>query len=255
LGGTLQAEFGAATGFALLSLDVVRTSMSTIAILPVKSFGAAKQRLAPSLGAGSRQALAQAMFSDVLTSLRRVPGLDAVAVVTSDRAAEAAARGERVRVLADTEQAGQSPAALIGIRHAQAGGFDRVLLVPGDTPLLDPAEVAALLRRGHDEELAVIVVPDRHREGTNALLLDPPHAIEPSFGPGSLERHLDAARAAGLAHATDEVSTLMLDVDTSDDLLELATTLERRRGQAPSTRGALRQLDRSRSRRTPPVPA
>ena len=81
--------------------------MSTIAILPVKRFGAAKQRLAAALGAGSRQALAQAMFSDVLASLRRVPGVDSVVVVTADRVAESAALGERVQVLRDTEQAGQ----------------------------------------------------------------------------------------------------------------------------------------------------
>jgi 2-phospho-L-lactate guanylyltransferase len=229
--------------------------MSTIAILPVKSFGAAKQRLAPALGSGSRQALAQAMFSDVLTSLRRVPGLDAVAVVTADRVAEAAALGERVQVLRDTARAGQSPAALIGIRHAQACGFERVLLVPGDTPLLHPAEVAALLRRGSDDGLGLVVVPDRHGEGTNALLLSPPDAIEPSFGPGSLARHLAAARAAGVAHALEHLPTLMLDVDTGDDLAELTAALEGRRGQAPSTRGTLRQLDRARARRTPPVPA
>ena len=59
----------------------------TIAILPVKSFGAAKQRLADVLGGGARNALAQAMFSDVLTSLRRVPELDEIAVVTADRTA------------------------------------------------------------------------------------------------------------------------------------------------------------------------
>ena len=119
--------------------------MRTIAILPVKSFNAAKQRLAGLLGAGSRQALAQAMFSDVLTSLRHVPGLDAVAVVTSDRVAESAALGERVQVLRDTEQAGQSEASLIGIRYAQAAGYERVLLVPGDTPLVEPDDVVALL--------------------------------------------------------------------------------------------------------------
>src|SRR5688572_29252071 len=106
--------------------------MRTLAILPVKSFGAAKQRLAESLGAGSRQALAQAMFTDVLGSLRRLPELDEIAVVTSDRAAESAARGKRVRVLPDMSQSGQSEAALIGIRHALAEGYDRVLLVPGD---------------------------------------------------------------------------------------------------------------------------
>jgi 2-phospho-L-lactate/phosphoenolpyruvate guanylyltransferase len=218
--------------------------MSTIAILTVKSFGAAKQRLAGTLGAGSRQALAQAMFSDVLTSLRRVQGLDAVAVVTADPAAESTALDERVRVLEDAEQAGQSRAALIGVRYAQDEGFGRVLLVPGDTPMLDPVEVAGLLERAP----AVAIVPDRHLTGTNALLLSPPDAIEPSFGPGSLARHTSAAKAARVEFSVERVPTLELDVDTPEDLVELSAALEGRTGHAPSTRGALRQLDRSRAR-------
>jgi 2-phospho-L-lactate guanylyltransferase len=221
--------------------------MRTLAILPVKSFGGAKQRLAPALGSGSRQALAQAMFLDVLASLRRVPGLDSVAVVTADPVAEAAARGERVRVLADTEQAGQSAAAMIGIRDAIARDFERALLVPGDTPLIDPGEVAGLLAHRRP----VSIVPDRHGTGTNALVLTPPDAIEPSFGPGSCERHVAAAQAAGLPHAVEEVPTLMLDVDTGEDLDALAAELAGRRGQAPSTRGALSQLSRSRRPVTP----
>lgn len=222
--------------------------MRTIAILPVKTFGAAKQRLGGLLGSGSRQALAQAMFSDVLGSLRHVQGLDAVAVVTADKIAEAAALGERVQVLHDTEQAGQSPAAAIGIRYALAADYDRVLLVPGDTPLIDPAEVTALLRDAAERSLAVVVVPDRHGTGTNALVLSPPDAIEPSFGPGSLERHVGLAEAAGVDYAVEEVPTLMHDVDTPDDLTSLAIVLESRRGHAASTRGALRQLDRSQAR-------
>jgi 2-phospho-L-lactate guanylyltransferase len=223
--------------------------MRTLAILPVKSFGAAKQRLAPALGSGSRQALAQAMFTDVLTSLRRVPGLDSVAVVTADPVADAAARGERVMVLRDTARAGQSAAASIGISFARAEGFERALLVPGDTPLLDPGEVAELLASGRP----VSIVPDRHGTGTNALLLAPPDAIWPSFGPGSRERHVAAAEAAGLAYAVEAVPTLMLDVDTASDLTALRAALASRRGQAPSTRGALSQLARSRS--GSPVPA
>jgi 2-phospho-L-lactate/phosphoenolpyruvate guanylyltransferase len=215
--------------------------MRTIAILPVKSFGAAKQRLAGRLGAGPRQALAQAMFSDVLASLRRVPGLDAVTVVTAEQIAKSAALRVGVRVLRDTEQAGQSQAASIGIRYALAAGFGRVLLVPGDTPLLDPAEVAALLERSPP----VAIVPDRHLTGTNALLLSPPDAIEPSFGPASLARHTSAAEAAGVEYAVERVHTLELDVDTPEDLAELAAALEGRRGQASSTRAALSRLERS----------
>jgi 2-phospho-L-lactate guanylyltransferase len=215
--------------------------MRTLAILPVKSFGAAKQRLAESLGVGSRQALAQAMFTDVLGAVRRVPGLDEIAVVTSDRAAESAAAGSRVRVLREEGESGHSQAALVGIRHALAERYERVLLIPGDTPLVQAAELAGLLAA----RVGVTVVPDRHGTGTNALLLAPPDAIEPSFGPGSCERHVAAAEEAGVFHRVEEIPGLALDVDTPADLAALVAELELRRGQAPSTRGALRQLDRA----------
>jgi 2-phospho-L-lactate/phosphoenolpyruvate guanylyltransferase len=214
----------------------------TLAILPVKSFCSAKQRLAESLGAGSRQALAQAMFSDVLGTLRRTEGLDEVAVVTADRAAESAARSHGVVVLADPVQQGQSKAAAIGIRHALANGFDRVALLPGDTPLVRPTDITGLLNRSGT---GVTIVPDRHGTGTNALVLTPPDAIDPSFGPDSRARHVALAEAAGVEHRVDGVEALALDVDTPDDLAALAAELELRHGQAPSTLGALSQLDRA----------
>ena len=213
--------------------------MRTLAILPVKSFGAAKQRMAPALGPRSRHALAQAMFSDVLASLRREDGLDGVAEDTADPAAEAVAGGEGVLVLRDTAQAGQSAAASIGIAYALAEGFERALLVPGDTPLLDPGEVASLLAI----DRPVSIVPDRHATGTNALVLSPPDAIAPSFGPGSLRRHVAAAAATGVSSAVAEVPTLMLDVDTGADLSALTAALSERRGLAPATRAALDALE------------
>lgn len=222
--------------------------MRTIAILPVKTFGAAKQRLGDVLASGSRQALAQAMFTDVLTSLRRVRGLDSIVVVTSDRIAESTALGHRVRTLRDDAQEGQSQAAAIGVRFALSEGFERALLVAGDTPLLDPGELDALLADAHERSLATVVVPDRHATGTNALLLAPPGVIGPSFGPGSLERHLAAARTAGVPHDVAEPASLALDVDTADDLAELSSVLETRHGRAQMTRGALVQLGRSRVR-------
>jgi 2-phospho-L-lactate/phosphoenolpyruvate guanylyltransferase len=222
--------------------------MRTLAILPVKSFGAAKQRLAGLLGSGSRQALAQAMFSDALAALRHVSEVDSIAVVTGDRVAESAALGHGLFVLRDSAEEGQSAAASIGVRHALGEGYDRVLLVPGDTPLLDAGELEALLRHCEERGTAVAVVPDRHGAGTNALVLAPPDAIEPSFGPGSRERHVEAARSAGLSCEVEELPSLLLDIDTPEDLTELASVLEGCRGRAHMTRGALRQLDRSRVR-------
>ncbi|MEA2348637.1 MAG: 2-phospho-L-lactate/phosphoenolpyruvate guanylyltransferase [Thermoleophilaceae bacterium] len=218
--------------------------MRTIAILPMKRFTEAKSRLSTGIGGGARQALAQAMFADVLASLRRVQGLDAVAVVTSDHEVEAALIGEPVTLLPDEERAGQSAATLVGVRHALVAGFERVLLVPGDAPLMDAAVIDDLLLRSQADSLDLVIVPDRHRTGTNALLISPPGAFEPSFGPGSLERHTSAARSGGLTFRVDEIESLMLDVDTPEDLDALIGVLESERRVAPRTRGSILQLGR-----------
>ena len=223
--------------------------MRTAAILPIKSFGAAKQRLSPALGGGARQALAQAMFSDVLSALRKVERLESITVVSADPAVDAAARGTGVTVVMDSSESGQSDATLAGIRHAIASGYDRVLLVPGDTPLLCPGELDSLLARGEADGMEVVIVPDRHGSGTNALMISPPDAFPPSFGPDSLSRHVTLAQEAGLTHSVEEVASLSHDVDTPDDLESLADVLESRRAVAPMTRGALRQLDRARASR------
>jgi 2-phospho-L-lactate/phosphoenolpyruvate guanylyltransferase len=222
--------------------------MRTIAILPVKTFDAAKQRLSARLAGGARRALAQAMFADVLTSLSHVDGVDAIAVVTADRIAESAALATGALVLHDPEESGQSAAAAIGVEHALSVGFDRALMVPGDTPLLDPAELSQMLGRAEREELGLVVVPDRHGSGTNALLLAPPDAIAPSFGPGSRERHEQAAAAAGVSSSIEPLPSLVLDVDTPEDLTALGGRLDDVHGQASRTRGALVQLDRVRTR-------
>ena len=229
--------------------------MRTIAILPIKSLGAAKQRLGSTLAGGARQALAQAMFSDVLASLRHVEGVDDVLVVTADPVAETVAAGAGARLLVDAEEAGQSAAASIGIAIALAEGFDRALLVPGDTPLLDPADLDGILERAEGAASQVVIVPDRHGTGTNALLLSPPDAIAPSFGPGSFERHGALASQAGVSSTVEASSSLALDVDTPADLEELTRELAQLRRHAPMTRGALRQLDRARDSAQPRAPA
>lgn len=217
--------------------------MSTAAILPVKSFTAAKQRLSDSLSAGARERLAEAMVSDVLDALDATRSVGEVVVVTADARARRAAADRGATVVGDTREVGQSPAARLGIAHALEAGHARVLLVPGDTPLVESGELAGMIERAQAAETAVAIVPDRHGEGTNALMLTPPLAIEPSFGPGSLARHLEAARAAGAAPRLEELPGLMLDVDTPEDLRTLVTELKRRLAGAPETRAALAALE------------
>src|SRR5256885_4175398 len=188
--------------------------MRTLAIVPIKSFDVAKQRLAESLAAGARRSLVQAMFSDVLGALRRTEGVERIAVVTADVAAGSIATGDRMVVLHDGRSAGQSAATEIGIRYALDERFERVLLVPGDTPLLNPPDLDEMLARCERDRIAVAVVPDRHGTGTNGLLIAPPDAFTPSFGEGSLERHLTQARERELVHRVEALASLEHDLDT-----------------------------------------
>jgi 2-phospho-L-lactate guanylyltransferase len=215
-------------------IAVPGASLRTIAVLPVKSFGRAKQRLATEVGGGSRRELAATMVADVLAALDRVPELAGVLVVSAEPLPGR-------DVVPDPEERGQSAAAARGIRAAVARGAERVLLVPGDCPALDPDEVGRLLARG-GREPHVVVVPDRHGTGTNALLLAPPDAIAPAFGDGSFARHTARARAAGAAFEVCELPSLGLDVDTPGDLAALRAALETRPGAAPRTRAVIDRL-------------
>jgi 2-phospho-L-lactate/phosphoenolpyruvate guanylyltransferase len=219
--------------------------MSTVAVLPVKRFAGAKRRLGEGLSSPARRMLAEAMVSDVLIALRRARRVEDVVVVTGESAAEAIARGHGAAVVYDPDDAGQVPAALRGVEWAIEHDAARVLLVPGDCPALDPLEVDRLLATAGAAGPEVVIVPDRHGTGTNALVLTPPDAIAPSFGPGSRARHEQAAQAAGAAVRVTEPPSLVLDVDTADDLAALQSALAGRTGGAGFTRGLLARLGRA----------
>lgn len=218
--------------------------MRTAAILPVKRLHRAKSRLGASVADPLRGELARAMVGDVLVALAETRSVERTIVVTADESVAAAARYLGALVVKDTAEPTQSAAVGLGIAAAVAEGFERVLCVPGDCPALDPAEIDALLeggagRRSKDTRPGVAIVPDRHGTGTNGLLLSPPNAIAPSFGPGSRERHERLAVDADVAYRVEQPASLLLDIDTGEDLAALRERLTGERIRAPRTRAVL----------------
>ncbi len=257
--------------------------MRTAAILPVKRFAEAKSRLGPSLADPQRAQLARAMVGDVLLALAQTDAIELTIVVSCEQSLLEVAAANGALVVPDSEERGQSAAVSIGVRRALAEGMQRVLCIPGDCPALDPAELqellsvsatggagdasalgggdAATLGAAHastpgagdavvdgdsdsDSESEVVIVPDRHGTGTNGLLLTPPEAIEPSFGPGSCERHRALARAAGASCRLAHPSSLLLDIDTGADLAALRERLAGTSSRAVGTRAALGRPER-----------
>jgi 2-phospho-L-lactate guanylyltransferase len=236
--------------------------MRTAAVLPVKRFAQAKQRLGASVADPLRLELAGAMVADVLLALAQTESIERTIVVTRERSVAVAASGRGAIVVEDDTESGQSAAASRGVARAVAEGFQRVLCVPGDCPALDPAELDALLRWHADDgggggsanagggsanagggsaAVEVVIVPDRHGTGTNGLLLTPPDAITPAFGPDSCERHRALARAAGAAWRVERPPSLLLDIDTGADLDALRELLCGQIARASHTRAILGQ--------------
>jgi 2-phospho-L-lactate guanylyltransferase len=213
--------------------------MRTAAILPVKRFSRAKQRLGASVADALREELVRAMVGDVLTAVGECAAIELTIVVTSEQSVATAAREGGAIVVADRAEDGQSAAVRLGVERALAEGMQRALCVPGDCPALDCAELEALLDSPRMRAHEIVIVPDRHGAGTNGLLLTPPDAIAPSFGPDSCARHRALARAAGLSCRLERPPSLLLDIDTGDDLAVLRERLVGERTRAHRTRAVL----------------
>jgi 2-phospho-L-lactate guanylyltransferase len=211
--------------------------LKATAILPIKRFDAAKQRLAGGIDHERRRELAAAMVTDVLEAIGEARTIERTIVVSGDPIAQEIAAAAGAEVVPDPSDAGHVEAALAGIARAEAEGATCVVLLPGDCPLLDPRELDRLLT-GVPERY-VGVVPDRHGTGTNALALSPPDAIVPAFGEGSCARHVAAAREAGIPFGVEELASLGLDLDTPADVVALTRQLAARRGRGRRTAKAL----------------
>jgi 2-phospho-L-lactate guanylyltransferase len=191
------------------------------AVVPVKEIGRSKQRLSGALFADERERLVRAMLRDVLSALRDSPALADVLVITRDAEVEALAKECGAQVIAERGADDLNAALRQAAAHLVEVGAPGLLVVPADVPAVRPDDIAALAGE-HDGRRAVTLVADRRGVGTNALAASPPNVCPFLFGEDSFERHLHAARAAGIVPRVLETHGLRYDVDTESDLDEIA---------------------------------
>jgi len=191
--------------------------MALWAIVPVKPLQRGKSRLAGVLTREERANLNRYLLSHTLETLTEIKDIENILVVSRDPAALSLARDYGAR----TVQEKGSPhlnvaltrATLVAKEYTTRG----VLIVPADLPLITSQDVKTMLALAKDPPV-VVVAPDRHREGTNALLVCPIGLIEYDFGPGSFDRHCQLAEQVGARLEIVELPSLALDVDLPEDL-------------------------------------
>jgi len=177
----------------------------------------AKTRLRGAIGPAARRRLAIAMFDDVVAAA--VATGWAVLVVTDARSIATRARSAGAGGIVVAAR-GTRDGARRGVLAAQRHGADAVLIIAADVPLVRAGDLRRIATAGRRSD--VVIVPDRHRSGTNALYLRPPSRIAPRFGRRSFAAHRRAAGAAGRVLA---IAGLGLDVDTTADLKALGRAM------------------------------
>src|SRR5262245_45301975 len=189
----------------------------TWAILPIKSFRHAKQRLAGVLAATERAELARVMAEDVLSTLAASPDLAGILVITGDPEARRLAARYRASVLLDEEERGHTAAASLGARILAQEGAAGMVQVPADIPLVSPEDIGALLA-AHGEAPTITLAHARDERGTNAVACFPAAVMPRPFGGDSLVAQCRRARAHGIERRIVRRPRLGLDIDTPDDL-------------------------------------
>jgi 2-phospho-L-lactate guanylyltransferase len=186
------------------------------AVVPIKEFGIAKQRLGDLLGEDERVALAEAMLRDVLAALRASERVTGVVIVSRDADVKRVAEAYAVRFV--TERGNDLSAAVVqGGDFVAAQGADSMLVVHGDVPLLCAAEIDRLID-AHGDGPGLTLVPDRDGTGTNGLVVSPPDLIPFSYGANSFQAHHEAGRASTAPVRRVELEGLSLDIDKPEDV-------------------------------------
>jgi 2-phospho-L-lactate guanylyltransferase len=204
--------------------DAAHADLSRLhVVVPIRAVSGGKGRLSPALDSAEREALVIGLLRRTLDVLASWQGAEAVHVVSPDPAVAAIARAAGARPLLQVG-GGLNEGIEAARDAAMAAAATALLVIPGDLPLLekevlealaDAADAAIAAGSGH---AVVVIAPADARSGTNALLLSPPGAIAFGFGPGSLERHLREAAAAGASTQLVVDPALGFDLDTPADL-------------------------------------
>ncbi len=191
--------------------------MTIWVIVPVKPLRLGKSRLSGVLSDDERAVLNRTFLEQTLDTLRQTPEVSQTLVVSRDPAALAIARQYGARtVLEDGTpnlNGALTRATLLARNYATRGVF----VLPADLPCLTKNDLLAFLGFVH-EAPCVVISPDRHDNGTNALLVAPGGLIKYDFGAGSFERHCAQALQKGARLEVVRNANIALDLDTPDDL-------------------------------------
>ncbi len=191
--------------------------MSKAILIPIKEPARVKTRLSGLLTLAERQQLVWAMFTDVCHAVANMTKADAVFIVTSFAKAIDYAHILGFEVLTESEQQSESASVDWASQQLRERGFDAVMRLPADVPLVQAEDIDSLL----DVDLptpAALLVPSLEGTGTNAIIRTPADLFPSHFGPGSLSLHKEEAQQVGAECFIVTNERIALDIDEPPDI-------------------------------------
>ena len=198
--------------------------MTLWAIVPVKPLRRGKSRLSGILTEDQRADLNRTLLQHTLETLTNLKEVEEVLVVSRDPQVLTIARNYGARTVREDGQPDLNTALRRATVIAQVYATRGVLVLPADLPLISRADAVALVERASDPPV-VVIAPDRHQTGTNALLISPAGLIEYQFGENSFQHHCNLVKKAGARLEVVNLPSLGLDLDSPEDL-EIIKNLE-----------------------------
>lgn len=188
-------------------------------LVPIKNTASAKQRLASVLDQPARTQLAQAMLTDVLTTLHGWKNRPKVGIVTSDSYTMKLAAEYEFEVIPDPDNPGETGAIEMATRACVERGEDSTLVIPADIPLIEWWELEEIYKHAPPE--GSVLVPAGDRRGTNAAFRRPANLFPLRFGNDSFKPHHAAAQGTGKPCVVLNLPGIAVDIDNPPDLRQL----------------------------------
>jgi 2-phospho-L-lactate guanylyltransferase len=209
--------------------------MTLWAIVPVKPLERGRSRLADIFTQDERTTLNRFLLENTLRVLSSVPDIENVMVISPDPATLSIARDLGARTVQENDEPHLNITLMRATVVAQTYETRGVLILPADLPLITSEDIELMLEK-LGEPPAVVIAPDRHREGTNALLVCPAGLLDYQYGPKSFEKHCRLAHQAGASVEICELSSLSLDLDDPADIAYLEENLDIKFGDLTNTK-------------------
>jgi len=189
---------------------------SPVVVLPVKG-GNPKSRLSGTLGIEGRRELVRAMIRDVLAAVKDAGLLEQTIVVSPDRDILNYTSSYGAREAWERRERGVNAAVEMAIqKNKEAEGW---LILPADVPFITKRDLKRALEfteAGAD----VVISPSRELDGTNLLLIGRERKIQLSYDRNSFRAHIAEAARRGYSVAVYCSKTVMLDIDSVEDVEE-----------------------------------